>query len=35
MRWLRAVALERIGDIEEAERELLVAESMDPDWPLP
>ena len=34
-RWLRAVALERIGDIEEAERELLAAESMDPDWPLP
>jgi SEC-C motif len=34
-RWLRAVALERIGDIVEAERELLAAESMDPDWPLP
>lgn len=34
-RWLRAVALERIGDIAEAERELLAAESMDPDWPLP
>ena len=34
-RWLRAVALERIGDIEEAERELLAAESMNPDWPLP
>jgi tetratricopeptide (TPR) repeat protein len=34
-RWLRAVALERIGDIEEAEQELLAAESMDPDWPLP
>jgi SEC-C motif len=34
-RWLRAVALERIGDIDEAERELLAAESMDPDWPLP
>jgi len=33
-RWLQAVALERIGDIEEAERELLAAESMDPDWPL-
>ena len=33
-RWLRAVALEGIGDIEEAERELLAAESMDPDWPL-
>jgi tetratricopeptide (TPR) repeat protein len=34
-RWLRAVALERMGDIEEAERELLAAESMDPDWPPP
>ena len=34
-RWLRAVALERIGDIDAAERELLAAESMDADWPLP
>ena len=34
-RWLRAVALERIGDIDAAEDELLAAESMDPDWPLP
>ncbi len=34
-RWLRAVAQERIGDIDMAERELLAAESMDPDWPLP
>ena len=34
-RWLRAVSLDRIGDIDEAERELLAAESMDPDWPLP
>jgi hypothetical protein len=33
-RWLRAVALERIGDIDAAERELLAAESTDPDWPL-
>lgn len=33
-RWLRAVALERMGDIEGAERELLAAESMNPDWPL-
>ncbi len=33
-RWLRAVALERMGNIEAAERELLAAESMDPDWPL-
>ncbi|GFG73211.1 SEC-C domain-containing protein [Mycobacterium botniense] len=34
-RWLRAVALERIGDIEGAEGELLAAESLDPNWPLP
>ncbi len=34
-RWLRAVALERIGDLDAAERELLVAESMDPGWPPP
>lgn len=34
-RWLRAVALEQMGDVEEAEREFLAAESMDPDWPLP
>ena len=34
-RWLRAAALERIGDIDAAEDELLAAESMDPDWPLP
>jgi hypothetical protein len=34
-RWLRAVALERIGDVDAAERELLAAESMDTDWPLP
>jgi hypothetical protein len=34
-RWLRAAALERIGDINAAESELLAAESMDPDWPLP
>lgn len=34
-RWLRAVALERLGAIDAAERELLAAESMDPDWPLP
>ena len=33
-RWLRAVALERIGDIEQSERDLLAAESIDPDWPL-
>ncbi|PRC47226.1 hypothetical protein C6A85_86030, partial [Mycobacterium sp. ITM-2017-0098] len=34
-RWLRSVALERIGDIEAAERALLAAETMDTDWPLP
>ena len=34
-RWLRAVALERIGDVDAAERELLAAESMNTDWPLP
>ncbi len=31
-RWLRATALEHTGSVEEAERELLVAESMDTDW---
>lgn len=34
-RWLRATALEQMGDIDSAERELLAAESLDPDWPLP
>lgn len=34
-RWLHAVALERLGDTPGAERELLAAESVDPDWPLP
>jgi hypothetical protein len=34
-RWLRAVAHERMGDIDTAEREFLAAESMDPDWVLP
>lgn len=33
LRWLRAVALERTGDIAQAERELLAAESMDAQWP--
>ena len=33
VRWLRAVAWERLGDIEQAERALLAAESMDTDWP--
>lgn len=31
-RWLRATALDRTGHVEEAERELLAAESMDTDW---
>ncbi|KKC01173.1 tetratricopeptide repeat family protein [Mycolicibacter arupensis] len=34
-RWLHAVAYERLGDIDGCERELLAAESMNPDWPLP
>ncbi len=34
-RWLRAVARELTGDIAAAEAELLEAESMDADWPLP
>lgn len=33
--WLRSVALQRLGDIDAAERELLAAESMDSTWPLP
>lgn len=32
-RWLRAVAHERTGDVDAAERELLAAESMNTDWP--
>lgn len=31
-RWLRASAMERMGDVEAAEREYLAAESMDTDW---
>jgi tetratricopeptide (TPR) repeat protein len=34
LRWLRANAHERLGDIEEAEASLLAAESLDPSWPL-
>ncbi|MGB8391543.1 SEC-C metal-binding domain-containing protein [Mycobacterium sp.] len=34
LRWLRATAHERLGDIEEAEACLLAAESLDPDWPV-
>lgn len=33
VRWLRAVALQRSGDIDTAERELLEAETLNPDWP--
>lgn len=33
--WLRAVALEREGDVAGFERELLAAEAMDGKWPLP
>lgn len=35
LRWLRAVAHERTGDIDAAEHDLLAAESMDTEWPLP
>lgn len=31
-RWLRAIALERSGCVEEAEQQLLAAETMDSDW---
>ncbi|MCV7281728.1 SEC-C domain-containing protein [Mycolicibacterium flavescens] len=34
-KWIRAVILQRIGDIAEAEQELDAAESLDPEWPLP
>ncbi|MFV0493472.1 SEC-C metal-binding domain-containing protein [Mycobacterium sp.] len=34
LRWLRAMAHERLGDIEEAEANLLASESLDPSWPL-
>ncbi len=33
--WLQAMACEGLGDTEGCERELLAAESLDPDWPLP
>lgn len=35
MRWLQAVACERLGDIAGGEDALLAAESLDPHWPLP
>ncbi len=34
LRWLRAVAHERLGEAKEAERTLGEAESLDPSWPL-
>ncbi len=34
LRWLRAVAHERLGEIEEAEQTFNAAESLDPSWPL-
>jgi hypothetical protein len=34
LRWLRAKAFERLGDIAQAEAALLAAESLDPAWPL-
>jgi hypothetical protein len=34
LRWLRAKAYERLGDIEQAEATLHAAESLDPVWPL-
>jgi len=34
LRWLRATAHERLGDIEQAEVTLHAAESLDPSWPL-
>ncbi|MEZ0383980.1 SEC-C domain-containing protein [Mycobacterium sp. pW045] len=34
-RWLQAMACEGLGDVAGAERELLAAESLDPEWPLP
>lgn len=33
LRWLRANAHERLGDVEEAEANFLAAESLNPDWP--
>jgi len=34
LRWLRAKAYERLGDIEQAEATYHAAESLDPSWPL-
>jgi tetratricopeptide (TPR) repeat protein len=34
LRWLRAIAQERLGQVEQAERTFNAAESLDPSWPL-
>ena len=34
LRWLRAKAYERLGDLERAEQTFRAAESLDPSWPL-
>jgi len=34
LRWLRAKALERLGDLARAEATFLEAQTLDPDWPL-
>ena len=34
LRWLRAKAYERLGDLEQAEASFHAAESLDPSWPL-
>jgi len=34
LRWLRAKAYERLGDVEQAEQTYRAAESLDPSWPL-
>lgn len=34
LRWLRAKAYERLGDVERAEETYRAAESLDPSWPL-
>ena len=34
LRWLRAKAYERLGDLEQAEATFHAAESLDPSWPL-
>ncbi len=34
LRWLRAKAYERLGDLEQAEQTFRAAESLDPSWPL-